>query len=492
MFTSWILMAVLSAPMQKIGPELRQALATTDGKVPVIVMFRRPAVALSNGVQAETIAQIREHVLSHIPRQKFELTHPWSSIPGFAGRIGREALDLLDSDPDVVRVDLDTPGSGGLAESVPLIGGNTVHALGYNGSGVTVAVLDSGVDRNHPDLAGRILDEQCFCTNSNATGCCPNGMTTQSGVGAANDDHGHGTNVSGIVASVGLVSSVGVAPQANIIAVKVLDKNNIFSGTAQVVSGLDWIITNHPEVRIINMSMLTGALFSGYCDTTTSFTQAFASAVNTLRANGAVVFACSGNDHSKTTMGAPACVQNTISVGAVWDSNVGSKSVFCTDATTAADQVTCFSNSNSTIDLLAPGAPITSDAPGGGTSTFYGTSQASPHAAGSAAVLLAISPTLTPAAIESLLKTTGKSVTDAANGIATPRVDLLAAVTALRKDINGDGTLSVADVFYLINYLFAAGPAPIGSGDVNADNSVNPSDVFYLINYFFAGGPAPQ
>jgi IPT/TIG domain/Dockerin type I domain len=58
-------------------------------------------------------------------------------------------------------------------------------------------------------------------------------------------------------------------------------------------------------------------------------------------------------------------------------------------------------------------------------------------------------------------------------------------------DANGDGQVTVADVFYLINYLFAGGPAPIGSGDANGDGSVTVSDVFYLINYLFAGGPAP-
>ncbi|HPS76901.1 MAG TPA: dockerin type I repeat-containing protein [Thermoanaerobaculaceae bacterium] len=58
-------------------------------------------------------------------------------------------------------------------------------------------------------------------------------------------------------------------------------------------------------------------------------------------------------------------------------------------------------------------------------------------------------------------------------------------------DVNGDGEINVQDVFYLINALFAGGPAPIGSGDVNGDTQVNVSDVFYLINYLFAGGPAP-
>jgi subtilisin family serine protease len=95
--------------------------------------------------------------------------------------------------------------------------------------------------------------------------------------------------------------------------------------------------------------------------------------------------------------------------------------------------VTCFTNSNSTLDLLAPGAPITSAGRNGGRSTFFGTSQASPHAAGAAAVLLEVDPTLTPDQIETLLKTTGVKVTDAKNGLTFPRIDLLAAVNMVRQ-----------------------------------------------------------
>ena len=103
----------------------------------------------------------------------------------------------------------------------------------------------------------------------------------------------------------------------------------------------------------------------------------------------------------------------------------------CSSATTAADEITCFSDSNATLDLLAPGALITSDGLGGGRSTYMGTSQASPHAAGAAAVLLSIEPELAAAAVEALLKTTGKRIVDPRNGVTVPRVDLLAATQSL-------------------------------------------------------------
>src|SRR5262249_7822226 len=84
-------------------------------------------------------------------------------------------------------------GSGSLAQSLPLIGGERVHTLGFTGRGVTVALLDTGVDLTHPDLAGRILDEHCFCRNSDGTGCRPNRQNQQGGAGAAADAPGRGT-----------------------------------------------------------------------------------------------------------------------------------------------------------------------------------------------------------------------------------------------------------------------------------------------------------
>ena len=304
-----------------------------------------------------------------------------------------------------------------------MIGGDVVHAAGYTGKGVTVAILDSGIDYTHPDLADRVIDQQCFCN----TGCCPNGQSTQSGTGSALDENGHGTNVAGIVASKGTVASVGVAPGVQIVAVRVLDKDGAFSGLSQVISGLQWVYDNHPEVRVINASLGTFSLFTGYCDTQSS---AAAQIINKLRARGTLVFLSSGNQASTTQMASPACVQNSMSVGAVYDGNNNSVTFpsVCTDATTTADQVTCFTNSNNTLDLLGPGAVITSTGKGGGRSSYIGTSQASPHCAGAAAILLQINPALTPDDIDSILKSTGKPVADQRNGVVTPRLNLLAAV----------------------------------------------------------------
>jgi subtilisin family serine protease len=129
----------------------------------------------------------------------------------------------------------------------------------------------------------------------------------------------------------------------------------------------------------------------------------------------------------------PACTNASLAIGAVYDDNVGGIAwQTCPDPTTASDQVACFSNSSPLVELLAPGAMTTSSGPGGGTLTEGGTSQATPHAAGAAAVLLQVRPTLTPTDIIRVLSQTGVPVTDAKNGLAVPRLNLRAAVEAVR------------------------------------------------------------
>ena len=424
-----LLAVLLSAPSfaapSRIGDEVYRDLASGD-RVQVIVMLQERRDAYSTEAIA-AMHEKREAVILNTPA--LSVVRRWHAVPGFAATIGREALAALEASPDVAKVDIDAGGRFGLAQSVPLVNGDSARTLGYTGKGVTVAVVDTGADLTHPDLRDAIKAEACFCPN-----CCPDGGSSQFGPGAGLDENGHGTNVAGIVASRGVVSSKGVAPEADLVIVRVMDRNGSFNTTSQVVSGLDWILTQHPEVKVVNMSLLTDARFSGHCDTATAFTMAFAAVITRLRAAGVTVFACSGNASQTVEMPAPACVANSISVGAVWKANVGQFSFFdCEDATTAADQITCFSNTNGTLDLLAPGAPITSDGLGGGLSTFFGTSQATPHAAGAAAVILGIAPTLTPNDVEQILKNTGKPINDPRTGVSTPRIDVLAAALAVPK-----------------------------------------------------------
>jgi subtilisin family serine protease len=383
----------------------------------LVFLLAQPALAERVIVELRPGATLSRHRVMNV-------TDRWQSVNAFGADLPAAAIDELRRDPAVLRVSADLPGGGALRESVPQIGGNLVGAMGHRGGGIVVAVLDSGIDPSHPDLDTALVGEQCYCRNFNGTGCCPNGQTSQSGTGAAADDHGHGTRVTGVIASKGTVSGSGVAPDVKIVSVKVLDNLNRFSALTQVISALDWIVMNRPDVRVVNMSLLTDAHFGGACDQSFSVVKQL---VDILRSRGTLVFAASGNTGSATSMGSPACVSSVVAVGAVYDAAYG---VDCGKAT-APDVVTCFSDGDPTLDLLAPGAVITTTQRGGGTTATTGTSFATPHAAGAAAVLFGIDPTLTASSVETLLKITGRKLVDTRNGVTTPRVDVYAAVQAL-------------------------------------------------------------
>lgn len=426
-------------PDDKAGGPVREALSIQE-RVRVLVMLDVPIEsAMDLTATRAFVASVQDSLLARLRPDDFVVRRRMAIVPAIAGEVSRDGLARLIAAPEVRRVDLDEGGTGGLAQAVPLTNTDDVHALGIRGNGVTVAVLDSGIDTNHPDLGADLVAEACFC--SGGGGCCPGGTATRFGAGAAEDDNGHGSNVSGIVTSTGIVAPVGTAPGAGIVSIKVLDSANSFCCTSDVVAGLDWIINSRPDVDVVNMSLGTSAMYTGDCDNANSFTMAFAAAVNLLRSRGVLSFVSTGNTRSTTQMQAPACIANAISVAAVYDANVGSVTIFsCTDSTTAADKVTCFSNRNAFTDILGPGAPITSWSRFGGTSTYYGTSQASPHVAGCAANLLEAFPGLAPSALEAALESTGRSVTDAATGRTYPRVDCLAALHQLAcVDADMDG-----------------------------------------------------
>jgi subtilisin family serine protease len=170
---------------------------------------------------------------------------------------------------------------------------------------------------------------------------------------------------------------------------------------------------------------------SGNCSALTPALASYADSVNALRALGTLLFAPSGNNGRPNGLPAPACFPATIAVGAVYARTWGAVTApdVCRDAHPIADEVACWSNARSQLDLLAPGAPIETTGLGGATATFAGTSAASAVAAGGAALLLQASPGLTADALEALLEQTGVPLSDPRRRAPIPRVDLASALS---------------------------------------------------------------
>lgn len=435
LFTALLVSTSAIAAQPVIGPGVVEALAQ-DGAVRVFVALadgvpdgRRGTVSVES--LRASVAHVQDRVLTALPHDEVAVALRFEAVPAVVLEVRTEvALAALAAQPGVVRIDLDEGGGGGggLGQSVPLVQASTWHSRGVTGEGVVVAVLDTGIDTDHPDFAGAVIDESCFLDfdgSINGSGSCPDGSDRQTGSGSGEDDHGHGTNVTGIVASRGAVSSIGVAPGAEVVVVKVLDSRNAFNAFSEIVSALDYLISNPSlGVEVVNMSLGTTALFPGVCDNSRSWTVAGAAAARTLRQRGVAMYASSMNDASATSVAAPACLTDVTAVG----------------ATTLNDEMYSLSNSGPQVEIVAPGVGIRASGNGGGTSTFSGTSQASPHVAGCAALLFAADVASTPDEIATALATASTvTVTDTDNGRSFPRLDCFDASFDVAAEDDPDG-----------------------------------------------------
>jgi subtilisin family serine protease len=410
-------------PEEKIVPALwaRIAKGAAGDALPVIVELQQPvhrAKAAAHSAawddeQAELCSAV-EHRFAAKASGIANGLRGISHAPLVFATIASDRIAELAAMPEVLRIYEDHEVHVNRVEGAALMHADTLRTtLGGNGAGIGVAILDTGIG-SHPELVGRVVTEGDF------TG------TTGSGT---IDDNGHGTRCAGIVAG----NAGGMAPQANLWAIKVLHANG--GGTdSEVLAGLNSIYANRNNfggLRVVNMSFGGGGPINADCDGTSVYN----SVISNLYGAGIAMFVASGNDGFAFGVSEPACHSKVVAVGAVYDTNVGAKSygapASCTDPSTAADKITCYSNSGNPLDVLAPSTCARTTTPGGGyDNCFSGTSASAPYAAGVAAQILSLRPTTTPAALQTAFMTTGQPLTDV-NNITRDRIDATAAYAAL-------------------------------------------------------------
>jgi len=408
----------------------------------------------------------------------FEVIGRFDGLRAIAASVDAEGALAAASMRQVRRVLPDSGGHAALLQSLPLCHLSDTRAAGFDGQGSRVAVIDSGIDESHPAFDGAIVDESCFCS----TNCCPNGQPTQFGPGAAQDQNGHGTNVAGIMVGRGVNAPQGALPQAGIVVVRVLDRNGEFSTIGDIALALNWLNQKHPEVVAVNMSLETYVRYPTLCD---AWFPMLATNTAALLGRGASLVAATGNEDDLAHVAAPACLGDVIGVAAVWDATQSDKG-YCGGVQVHADQITCFSNRGPLADLLAPGAAVTAAGLGGGSSTYYGTSQASPMVAACAAVLDQANPAATPAQrLHAMLQSPTK-IFDAPGGRTYPRLDCASAVgvvTASCGDANGDDRVVASDALAILQKAVGAAVAcPIERCDFDGNGSIVASDALATLN----------
>ncbi len=228
--------ATVAQETPPLNADILEAIEET-GVAKVIVALRPSTAANTLQAQVQQLGRAQMQVLSSLLDKDFQLLHRYWTIAGFSGVVTEEGLERLQNNPQVLAISLDMPVYPELAESTQVIRAAEARStFGVNGAGVTIAVLDSGVDSSHPDLAKRIIAQHCFTHSA----CAPNG--TNEGE-SAQDVHGHGTRVTGILASQGSISPQGIAPGSAIVAVRVMD--DLGQGwTSDVIAAIDWVIAN--------------------------------------------------------------------------------------------------------------------------------------------------------------------------------------------------------------------------------------------------------
>lgn len=428
-------------------PPLSAAALTTSPELPapreVIVSYRTDIVVSSSARESAIAAAGAQRVASHGTLDLVRLTDQHDLD---------QALERLNADPRVAYAEpnhyvrlasLPTDPYLGKQWGTFAIGAPAAWTLG-DAEDVIVAVIDSAIDMTHPDLVDALLPGYDFCADN--INCHAFDDDPHSGT----KDAEHGTHIAGIIAAAhnNDHGTVGIAPGARILPVKVFPEGNDLGDTYTISLAVRWAAglpvegapTNPNPAHVINLSL------GGDADNIT-LADAISEAINA----GAVVVAATGNDH-KPVVSFPARMESVIGVGAL----------------NHAWGRAAFSNYGAGLDIMAPGHYILASKPGGAVWYMDGTSMATPHVAAAAALLLAHEPTLKPADVKDLLMQaaylpTGASASQFGAGVL--RIDGALGLPAPTNDTDRYASISLG--------IGAATPDTVATLDLRDGTSTN-------------------
>ncbi len=385
--------------------------------------------------QQTRIALAQEELINQLSGYDATIYATFVTIPYLAVQVDASGLEFLQTHESVLALFEDTVAYMTLASSTAVIHAASAWNSGYDGSGQTIVIIDTGIDPNHDFFGDRIVAQACFSNPAaDGTSLCPNGMTSQLTGDAADStidacQHNgtnlcyHGSHVAGIAAG-DSGTLRGIAPAADLISIQVFTRYDNFLtcfaylSDACVVSfvsdqllALEYVYTElapKHNIAAINMS-LGGPLYSNQalCD---SENEAMLLLIAQLRAIGIATIIAAGNGGNTDSIAFPSCLSAAIAVG----------------ATTDTDQIASFTDAHEMLEFFAPGVDIVSAYPGNLYAMASGTSMAAPHVAGSWTLLRQRYPTLSVDELLALLVDAGISLADNRPGgtVSKPRIDL--------------------------------------------------------------------
>jgi hypothetical protein len=399
-----------------------------------------PDSAAGDAAVAAALHDAQSAVAARVLGSSGRIDTRMDTVPMFVTRATPAEIARLAADPSVLRIHEDRADPPLLRDSLPLIrmtGAGGAFTKGARGAGRAVAVLDTGVNKLHEFVKGRVVSEACFSSTvaaDGSTSLCPRGAKQSTAAGSGADcaasisGCGHGTHVAGIAAgkNPSVIASepvTGVAPSAGIVAIKVFSKFTgsncgssspcVLSYTSDQIKALERVFALRlgvagRKIDSVNMS-LGGGGFTGFCNSDSR-----KPIIDKLRKAGIATVIASGNSFFINGVGAPGCIQTAITVGSSTKKAAGKP-----------ERMSNYTNQGPQVDTLATGGdtggypfPTTrSNILSSRFNTYAGlsgTSMAAPHVAGAIAAIRsrAACRTKTVAQIETALQTTGPVIKD--------------------------------------------------------------------------------